>query len=437
MEKIKFTPHDFQQKIIDAYLAGKKKIVVSAGQRAGKSMTCAYLVVLELLADKREVLVVSPSYSLTDRVFENVRKWLAEFFNQPVDYQSKPFPRINMPWGSYVEGKSADAPEQILGKSYDLIVVDEASRIGRTIYENYLLPRIGEKQGRIVLISTPLKKDFFWELWVKAKEDDAAFQFGTISNPHYPVESIETFQKQLPKAIFEREFLGVFTDELTSVFPNAYECINPKLPREATAGSFHYIGLDVAREEDFSAITVVDDKTNEVIYIEKWNKMPYTTQLAKVLGIVARYRPCKVIIDSRGPGAVLGDELRASGIAVEDWTSTGTTSKDFAKRGSKTLLVEKTIALFSSHSISIPNDQGLLDELSAYSYNLSPLGNISYSAPQGLHDDQVESLMMACWNLEIVTIKRTPKNWDATPTLRNAYYYPEIQDPNFKDGIGF
>ena len=437
MEVIHFKPHEFQQKILDCYLQGKKKIVVSAGQRAGKTAIASLLIVLEAMADGKSILVCSPSYNLTERVFEYVRRWLSEFFNQPIQYVARPYPKIELPWKSYIEGKSASEPSQILGKSYNLIIVDEASRIGRDVYQNYLFPRIGELQGRIVLISTPLKKDFFYEEFLRAKEDNAAFQFGTASNPHYPTSEIATFQKQLPKAIYEREFLGVFTDELTSIFPDALSCVNPKLPRDMHPGTFHWIGLDIAKEEDFSAITVADEATNEIIYVEKWNKLPYNTQISKIEGIISRFRPCKVVIDVRGPGAVVGDEIRSAGICVEDWASSGSTSKDFSKRGSKSLLVEKTIALFSSHSISIPNDQGLLDELSSYSYNLSPMGNITYGAPQGLHDDQVESLMMACWNLQInpaqskkerdFQLKKYNEEYDKKP----KYFYPEIENPNY------
>lgn len=401
MEKIHFEPHEFQLKIINAYLEGKKKIVVSAGQRSGKSMACAFLVVLELMADRREVLVISPSYSLTDRVFEYVKRWLSEFFNQPVNYIAKPFPRIEMPWGSYVEGKSAESPEQILGKSYNLIVVDEASRIPREIFEQYLFPRIGEKKGRMAMISTPLKRDWFYEEFMMAKEQGSGFQFGTLANPHYPKESYETFRKQLPKAIFDREFEGVFTDQITSIFPNVLECVSSALPREGHLPRFHYVGLDLAKEEDWTAITIADSITQEIVYTARWQKIPYSAQLQKVVGIISRYQPCRVVIDSRNIGAIFGEQLRHEGIATEDWVSVGTISPDFAKRGSKEKLVEKMMALFESHSISIPRDPDLIDELSSYSYVISEMGNVRYGVPSGLHDDLVDSLMLCCWNLDI------------------------------------
>ena len=98
---------------------------------------------------------------------------------------------------------------------------------------------------------------------------------------------------------------------------------------------------------------------------------------------------------------MMGESLRNEGVWVEDWTSTGTISPDWQKRGSKEKLVEKAIGLFESRSIKIPDNPELLDELLTYSYVLSDSGNIKYGVPSGLHDDLCDALFMACWNLEI------------------------------------
>ncbi len=433
-DKIGWHPHPAQQQILDAYLAGKKKIVVACGQRFGKSQIASFICCIEALVNNKSILVVAPSYSLTDRIFEFLRLWLSTFFNKPVDFVSKPFPKIDFPnWGTYIEGKSEEAKEQILGKSYDLIIADESSRLSRDLFQNFLIPRLGEKKGSLLMIGTPWKKDHFYEAFLAAKEDNAAFQFPTSANPYYPKESIEAIQKQLPAAIFQREFLGTFTDELSSIFPNAIELINPLLPRAGHPGIFHYCGLDLAQSEDFSALVIIDESTGEVVFSEKWNQMPYPAQLSKIIGIVSRYRPCKVVIDSRNIGSVLSEELRASGIPVEDFVATGTISKDWEKRGSKEKLVEKTMALFEAHSISLPNDADLLDELSSFSYTISPMGNIRYSAPSGLHDDLVFALMLACWNLQLnpqkkkeqdYAIKRYNEEYDRN--LKARQFYPEI-----------
>ena len=436
-DKINFHPHPMQEAILNAFLAGKKRIIVASGQRVGKSAIASLICLISLMSDNQEILVISPSYALTDRIFEYLRKWLAIFFNQPVNYVSKPFPRITMPWNSYVEGKSAQEVQQLLGKSYSLIIADESARIPREVFEQYLIPRLGEKQGVLCAISTPWKRDHFFEMFMAAKQEGSAFQFPTSANPFYPKEEIEKFRKQLPAAIFKREFEGVFSDEMTSIFPNAFECVSPDLPRKKHQGVFSWVGLDLAREEDFTCLTIGDSHTQEIIFCERWQKLPYQAQVAKVCGILAEYQPCRVVVDALNVGAVLGDELRAKGLNVEDWIATGTTSKDFAKRGSKELMVEKLMSLFESHSITIPNNPDLLDELSSYSYVISPSGNIKYGNLPPLHDDMVSSLMMCCWNMEInPTISKKEREfklqqYNEEYNRKPKYFYPEIENPNY------
>jgi hypothetical protein len=161
------------------------------------------------------------------------------------------------------------------------------------------------------------------------------------------------------------------------------------------------IGLDLAQQEDWTAIIVADQQNQEIIRVERWQGIPYPAQLQRILGIAQTYTPCRIIIDSRNIGAVISEQLRNEGAWVEDWVSTGTISADWQKRGSKEKLIEKMIGLFESRSIKIPNNPDLIDELLSYSYVLSEAGNIKYGVPSGLHDDLCDALFMACWNLQI------------------------------------
>ena len=49
-----------------------------------------------------------------------------------------------------------------------------------------------------------------------------------------------------------------------------------------------------------------------------------------------------------------------------------------------------------------PQDQisNLITELEQYTYTIMPSGKIQYSAPQGMHDDEVISLGLAIWYLK-------------------------------------
>jgi hypothetical protein len=62
----------------------------------------------------------------------------------------------------------------------------------------------------------------------------------------------------------------------------------------------------------------------------------------------------------------------------------------------KPIIIEDLAVAFEQLSISIINEQWLLDELDNYSYIYNPnTRNVSYSAPSGMHDDGVIATALA------------------------------------------
>jgi hypothetical protein len=415
--RIDFTPHRFQQEILDAFDKGKREIVVSAGRRSGKSAICGYILARELLSSDKQSIVVSPSYDLTERVLEYVRGWLRLILKQPIPYQSKPFPKIVMNWregASSLEGRSSEFPEGILGKSYDVVVVDEAGLLERKIWEQHIFPALTSKKGKAIFIGTPRGKNWFYERFIDASQnpDGFAIQFTSKDNPYFPSEEWNRAKLKLPKDVFRQEFQADFIEGSAGVFKNVRDLISPDLPREPIAGHFYVGGLDLAQVSDFSALTIIDKSVfpYEVVFCERWQKLEYPTQLAKVLGILNRFPHMRITIDSRNVGAMFSEQLRREGIWTEDFQAVGTISKDWQKRGSKEKLVEKALQFIEGRQIRIPYYEPLLSELEIYSYNISEAGNIHYGHPIGSgNDDCVDSLMLALWQLPFRTItQKTP-----------------------------
>lgn len=405
--KIGFIPHKFQAEVLRAFDDPKiREVVVSAGRRGGKSSLCAYIILRELFSSGKRCMVLSPSYDLTNRVLDYVKGWIRKF--GAISIKEKPYPIIKMPeslGGSWVKGCSAESPAGILGEEYDLVVIDEAPLIDRKIQESYIYPATAGRRGKKIYIGTPRRKDWYFERYQYCSQnpDGASFTWTSKDNPFFPSEEWDIAQKKLPKGIFDREFKAVFSDETTSIFRNIYELLDPDLPREAKEKHFHYAGLDLAKEQDFSAIVIIDRNTDpyEIVFADKWQKLDYPAQKQRIIGIIERFKPCRVVIDSRNVGAMMGESLRREGIFVEDWISSGTLSKDWRKKGSKEKLVEHTISLFESRAIKLPDYKPLLDELSSFGYRITDSGNIKYGVPQGLHDDLTDALMMALWNCRL------------------------------------
>ena len=398
-KNIGFTPHEAQKKILDCK---EREIVICAGRRFGKSAICAYMALRTLIeADKAgkpvKIWIVSPTYELSQKVFEYLIKWFVRAIpSQKAGITARPFPQIKTAGGSLVQCKSAENPSSLLGEELDLLIVDEAARLKREIWESYLFATVQGRNGKTVFISTPFGKNWFWEQFEKCKVNNASFRFTSLDGKSITQEKWEYIKKSVPADVFEREYMATFQEGANSVFRNIRECIGIDYPKEPNTGHRYSMGLDLAKFNDFTVITVLDKNTNQVVFWDRFNKIPYPLQLDRITGIARKYNTT-VVIDALNVGAAIGDELRARNVSVFDFKTVGTISMDMDKKGSKERLVEKLSLFLEQRLIKIPPIETIIDELESYGYDISDSGNIRYGAPEGFHDDFVMSLALSIW----------------------------------------
>jgi len=407
-DKIKWHPHPAQQEILKA---DGRQVVICAGRRFGKSALCAYVILLTLAKNALElkqgkdvkpckIWIVSPTYDLSGKVFEYLARWFVTIFPDWASNVSGRIPQsIRTPLGQKIECKSADTPTSLLGEELDLLVIDECSRIKKDVYQTYLYPTTVSRQATTFFISTPFGKNWFWEEHKKAGE--SAFHFKSTDNPYFPEKELEIARQTLPTDVFEQEFLAAFREGEGMVFRGVRQCINQSLTGndKPKVGHKYIMGLDVAKIRDFTVITIIDKKTHEVVFHDRFNKIPYTLQKERIVKAAKTYG-AKIVIDSLNVGAALADDLRAGGMRVQEFKSAGHISKDWQKKGTKERIVEKLVMMIEERNVHLPPEPVLIDELEAYSYQLTQSGaGFKYAAPSGLHDDCVDSLALAVWTL--------------------------------------
>lgn len=403
---------------------GYDYIVIDAGTRLGKSATCGYIVARELaknIFDLRagknvkpiHIWIVAPTYDLAGKVFEYASRFFASAFPSLAGHISNRIPQsIKLPFGAKVECKSGDSPEGMLGEEIDLAIVDECSRLRRVIWESYLFQRLGSRKGKAIFISTPFGKNWFYEEWLKAKEKGTAFHFKTSDNPYYPPEKYEEAKARLPEKVFKQEHEALFLDDAASVFRRVEDVVGDCL-KDVDFQSSYILGVDLGKTEDFTVITVMDRSTNQVVYWDRFNKIDYPFQKARILAIAERYNNARIIIDSTAVGTPIKDDLERAGANVDDFKFSNKSKKE---------LIEKLSIMIEQRAIRIPKNNILIDELSSFGYKLTDSGNIIYSAPEGLHDDCVYSLGLAVWGLtpyirpKIDLLKRQLSQKPNTPT---------------------
>ena len=390
-EKIRWKPHPGQEEILRV-VPQAREVVICAGRRFGKSALCAYIALTYLLQPNKKIWIVSPTYDLSQKVFNYLVRWFAIVApSQQRGIQNRPYPKIRTATGSTLECKSAENPTSLLGEELDLIIIDEASRVPKRIWEQYLYPTTAMRKGTTVFISTPLGKNWFYHEWVKAAAKGFGFTFPSTVNPAFSDEEWKRAEYNLPQDVFAQEYKAAFLDDAAAVFRGIRDCVADNTLRDVEKGHFYVMGADLGKHRDFTVLTVVDLFSNAVVHTERFNALEWNIQKARIKAVAERYNRARIVLDSTGIGDPILDDLQREGLVVDDFKFTNK---------SKQQLVQKLSIFFEQKDIVIPNDDGLLDELESFGFSITDAGNTTYSAPQGMHDDRVMSLALAVWGLQ-------------------------------------
>jgi hypothetical protein len=204
--------------------------VLDWGRRTGKTICAAATIVEEMGLPNRRIWIVAPNYELTDRVFEYVYKWIVLdqcFGPDAVVKASKTRDNryIELAWGSFVRGKSAEAPDSLIGEQLDLIVFDECARCNEMIWLENLEPTTIDRQGRVMFISTPRGKNWFYDYYMRAFDSVTADKgwfasnFKTSDNPFTNEKWLKSKKAETPEIVWRREYEGSFEDFGGLVYP--------------------------------------------------------------------------------------------------------------------------------------------------------------------------------------------------------------------------
>lgn len=414
-KKIGWIPHKNQQIILDGS-KGKRNISICAGVRFGKSALCGYVAFKHLLCDNQRIWVVSLSYDMAQKVFKYVCDFAGKYDKRLLRHAStRPPQRFEIPeWNSFLECRSIENTNSLLGEELNLCINDEAARFPSDIKQRYLIARLSSRKGKNFDISTPFgKNQFFYDY----NKSDAKFNFKTIDNPTWALteeqlqlpeeerlkiqtEEWERIKKILPEQIFKQEYEATFLDDAASVFRNIPGIIRDNILKDSEPNQFYTMGVDLGKHEDFTVITVINRNTHELCHWDRFNKIDYSLQKQRIKAVAERYNRARVYIDSTVVGEPIYEDLSREGVFIDDYKFTNKSKKE---------LVEKLSIFIEQQKFFIPPIPEYQDELSSFGYRLTDSGNVIYSAPEGQHDDCVYSLALAVWGLDYGIVgKMTP-----------------------------
>jgi len=358
--------------------------------------------------DSCKIWVVASSYELTSKVFEYVVRFLLAYDRQFGRYISggkggRPY-LLKISESIWIQCKSSSEPVSLLGERVDLEICDEAALIPKKIYHQNIKPSISALGGRIYYIGTPRGEGWFKDKFRILKEKNASFHFTSAEGKHYTEKALEALRKETPERLFNQEYLAEFIDDAGRVFRREkIESITENCESDAVENHNYIMGVDLAETTDWTAISVFDANTKKQVHFDRFQKRDYPLQKKQIIAKASRYNNARVIMDTTGVGKPIYEDLMNEGLFVEDFTFTGRSKEE---------LIGKLIVAIEEKYIRLMPIEIQKDELEAFEYKFLnektglPLKNIQYGAPQGYHDDCVDSVALAVWGLSPGTPKR-------------------------------
>lgn len=403
-EDLGYCPHDGQREV---HLATEPRRVIACGVRWGKTV-CAAMegLVAAMEPGERSIgWVVGPTYDLADRVFRELQVRALTHLRHRVVAMRESERRLilrNMSGGiSEIRAKSADNPVSLLGEGLDFVIVDEASRLKPTIWQSHLSQRLLDKQGWALLISTPRGKGYFYDLYRCGRGDDAdwkSWNYPSWTNPLLDRGLIEQERARIPERVFRQEYGAEFVEGSGAVFRNVRDAATGAF-RPPAHGMRYYAGLDLAKVEDYTVLSVLDRDCN-LVHVDRFHRIDWPQQVQRVQATLARYLDALVYVDSTGAGEPIFQALWRAGVRAVAYPFTAR---------SKAALIDNLALMFEQGKIHIPTPEAWpdgIDELEAFEYAVTEQGNVRTGAPSGAHDDIVVSLALAAWHLRPGSVLR-------------------------------
>lgn len=297
---------------------------------------------------------------------------------------------LTVPTGGTVQVRSADEPDSLRGEGLDDLVMDECGFIAEAAWNEALRPALSDRQGRAMFISTPKSMNWFWRLWLRGQREEetswAAWQFPTSTNPYIDPLEIEEARQHLPERVFQQEYLAQFLESGGGVFRNVSACIDEGRTENEKAAAACTLGVDLARVEDFTVLTVLDGRGRQ-LFFERFREISWERQIEAIIRTARRYAAV-VIMDSTGVGDPPFEAVRKSGVPVQGYHFT---------HASKERLIDALAIGLEHGDIRLMDQPQQTAELLAYQYELTPSRNVRMNAPAGMNDDAVIALALAWW----------------------------------------
>ena len=393
-EQWQYTRPDLYEKQEKAIFDPARISVCEAGTKSGKTVGCMAWIFEQAWMGKRgqNFWWVAPYYTQAAIADRRMKDGLPPQIFKHNDNDMT----LKISNGTTIWFKSGDKPDTLYGEDVFGAVIDEASRL-RTESWWAVRSTLTATRGPMRIIGNVKGKlNWAYKLARRAKDWHQRWVDGGRKGPklyaYHKItcwdaveagvldqQEIEDARDDLPPAVFEELYEAQATETGSNPFGN--EAIDACILDYAPTGSPIVWGWDLARKRDWS-VGIGMDEFGQVVRFERWRR----SWPATIDSIKAVTETSPALVDSTGVGdAIVGQLQRDGGPNYEGFV--------FSNK-SKQQLMEGLAVAIQNQKVLFTNGV-LVDELKSFEYEHTRTG-VVYAAPEGMHDDCVCALALAC-----------------------------------------
>ncbi len=301
------SPNSAQIALINTINNPKYRFVCAAlSRRQGKTYITNVIGQLVSLVPNSHILIMSPNYALSQISFDLQRQLIKHFDLEVVRDNAKD-KVIELSNGSTIRMGSVNQVDSTVGRSYDLIIFDEAALAdGKDAFNVALRPTLDKENAKAVFISTPRGRnnwfaDFYHRGYSDEFKDWASIRATYHENPRFSKEDIDEAKRAMSAAEFSQEYLADFNVYEGQIWNfNFEECV-ADLSQLDTSKMDVFAGLDVGYKDPTALCVIGYDWDEEKFYLvnEYLNAERTTEQHAsEIRELIDKYRIDWIFIDS-------------------------------------------------------------------------------------------------------------------------------------------
>ena len=307
LELLNVTPLPSQIAIINAINNPKYRFVSAAvSRRQGKTYIANIIGQLVSLVPGTNILIMSPNYSLSQISFDLQRN-LIKHFDLEVTKDNAKDKVIELSNGSTVRMGSVNQVDSCVGRSYDLIIFDEAALAdGKDAFNVALRPTLDKDNSKAIFISTPRgRNNWFSEFFYRGFSDEfpewCSIRATYKDNPRMSEMDIQEARKSMSEAEFRQEYEADFNTYEGQIWKFNFETQVKDFSQLETKRFDVFAGLDVGYKDPTALCVIAYDWDEDKYYLvdEYFNAERTTEQHAtEIQRLIDRWDIDYIYIDS-------------------------------------------------------------------------------------------------------------------------------------------